>query len=248
MQYLQKRNVNMTKNQKYEKRNMLVNIIIAAIAGSALVVSIVSMVYSCYGINDASYYKPLSYTITIREPDNKEENKTVKLFNNAASFASQRIILSPYSGAIRTANIIYYYKNTTYAILPLELLSNVNREQNNAQKYDIAITDFKQYAYAKGEATDNFKKEGYQESYYTCIYIVTEDFNHDYDVRLLVFEYPLDNNGNIIADIFEYREYSELYQLLNYNSGWYKPLPEFDAMALSDFSSLYNIIDKIAEE
>lgn len=215
------------------------NIVSLVFSLVAVLISAIGLVYSVSHDknieNMESYFQQLNYHVDFlnegytAEIVSKNEEKTVEI--NTPDF-----VIVPETGGIKRVSLIFYYDNECYAVLPLSMMEDIDHKKYKASDIMSVIKEFSHYAYTKDVSSKSFKDEGYDASYYTTIFVCVEDFMKNTDITPIVFEYPINGDGNLVGK-YDARQYNEVQLVYIYNQT-YSPLPIYDMQMLNDYRTL----------
>lgn len=103
------------------------------------------------------------------------------------------------------------------------------------------IESFTPQIIKRHESSDEAKKNGFKESYFTTIFIVVEDYNKNYYVTPINFEYPINGDGSL-AEGALYKILSEIDLLYTTGDKSSNSLSTFEESVLKDYRDLIDAL------
>ncbi len=172
-----------------------------------------------------SYSSSLDYTVEIsRIKDEGKINFDGKEINTG------RIDVTPKIGGISKVYGLHYYKNNIKAILPIELYRDGLEKTHNAHDLMYGLDYYTLDCLAEDD-----------ESLFSTLFLVVEDYQHNYYTNMIVYEIDKENLSKI-----EIRVYTEIDLLYCYNEDM-QVLPEYDSSQLLEYKSLLEKLSAVLQ-
>ncbi len=136
----------------------------------------------------------------------------------------------PKVGGIQKLHIVHYHNDNLIEEFPIDM----------ADEGAASIYDAQKGSYNFGEYTIDILDED-ENNYYSTLYLIIEDYNHNIFTNMLVYEISKENMSNI-----EIRVYDKFNIVFAYNTeDNYTNLSDFDISQIKEYQTLQDRIDKI---
>jgi hypothetical protein len=221
-----KNGLDQTKNIKWIEIINLILAVLAIIISIFIHIENMGLQKQYYRIN--TYSMNLNYKIKLLNPTKEGdvflEDKKIKI--NTPS----HIGILPKVGGIQKLHIVHYHNDNLIEEFPIDM----------ADEGAASIYDAQKGSYNFGEYTIDILDED-ENNYYSTLYLIIEDYNHNIFTNMLVYEISKENMSNI-----EIRVYDKFNIVFAYNTeDNYTNLSDFDISQIKEYQTLQDRIDKI---
>lgn len=222
-----------TNNDKRDLLSLVISFV-------ALVLSFISLIYGRINDKKTSYFEPFNYHIEV-DSEGYVPNYTHN--DGGIQIHGPTFKIKCDSGSFKNVTVILCADERLHSVLQVDFLDSIDREKHEASANEAEIPDIELYPIRRSEASEESKSMGYKESYYSTVYILVEDFNREYCVTPISFEFPINEDETLSKEV-GYRVYNAIDLLYASKAG----IPDYVKPVLTDYRYVIDALELVGIE